>query len=127
MQTLEEKKAILQRAMDEGLNVRIKDYCSEYVVRALSESYAILWVPDREAPTRLDEHTFEIVKPRITAEDLCEAIEKQEAYRRSQRLYCEDDTALWALTKRYREQESKTTNEAREKHAKELHDEYYRK
>lgn len=111
MQTLEEKKALLQRAMDEGLEVA-QDYEEEiYYIHPVTWHKGILVCHGYNEYSGMDleelrDSTFSIIEPRITADDLCEAIEKQEAYRRSQRLYCEDDTALWALTKRYREQEA---------------------
>lgn len=119
MQTLEEKKALLQMAMDDKKHVYHEQGRTTAQVIAIGNDYVFLRKirlsgNKEEFIARLDCCDFRIVEPRITPEDLCEAVEKQEAYRRSQRLYCEEDLLLWNLTKRYREQESKTTNEVSE-------------
>ena len=80
MQTLEEKKALLQRAMDEGLEVEINQGIPRQVI-AIRECDA--W--GLEATTWESGGGFgyfvveckhiEIVEHRVTAEDLCKAIE----------------------------------------------------
>ena len=87
MQTLEEKKALLQRAMDEGLvvntcseqlNWNSDDFWNGRVVSVGVQGVEIEWLEVMPMTVKYIVYSgnlFRIVEPRITAEDLCEAIE----------------------------------------------------
>lgn len=113
MQTLEEKRALLQRAMDEKLTV-IQEYDgNEYPIEPLmwhEESLVYLSVYSYEGmeEDEINGSTFRIVEPRIKAEDLCAAIESLKIHwDRDDRLHGISgyETAT-SLAKRYREQEA---------------------
>lgn len=79
MQTLEEKKALLQRAMDDGLEVIINGgnavtvLAVEYTAEAGWEA-AVKSSKSGIHVTSLSQSGLRIIEPPVTADDLCEAI-----------------------------------------------------
>ena len=109
MQTLEEKKALLQRAMDEGLEVRVDDRFTAKVLCVGNIDVFLRFDTDVEESYSMNHFDYHIVEPRVTPEDLCEAIEVLDKYfpegRMGGKILSPVKEAL-NLAKRYREQEA---------------------